>query len=255
MNNSSTVKFVGKAVLLHNNRYDYSDVEYTSQIDKVTIICPIHGAFKQRPKHHLQGQGCPKCMYDNKRTGTQNFIKDSAIVHSNKYDYSKVEYVNTQTKVVIICPTHGVFEQIPSNHLKGYGCRKCSNGNSVSSYEYELLNFISIHQDDVIMNKSPDFFPNNQHLDIYIPDLKLAFEFNGDHWHTDEFGRGEDYHWNKFDWCRQAGILLVHVWQSQWNDRNSDVKRIIKTVVENKYTIDTIPEDIFSKVKEMVWLK
>ena len=102
-------------------------------------------------------------------------------MHSNKYDYSKVEYVNTQTKVMIICPIHGVFEQIPSSHLKGYGCRKCSNGNSISSYEYELLNFISISKDNVIMNTSPDFFPNKQHLDIYIPDLKLAFEFNGDH--------------------------------------------------------------------------
>ena len=68
MNNSSTDKFVEKATLLHNNRYDYSDVEYTSQTDKVTIICPIHGAFEQRPKHHLQGQGCPRCMYLAYRT-------------------------------------------------------------------------------------------------------------------------------------------------------------------------------------------
>jgi hypothetical protein len=41
------------------------------------------------------------------------------MVHNNKYDYSKVEYINTNSKVKIICPIHGEFEQTPHNHLTG----------------------------------------------------------------------------------------------------------------------------------------
>jgi len=53
------------------------------------------------------------------------FIKKSNILHNNKLDYSLVEYVNSLTKAKIICPKHGVFEQIPSSHLNSNGCNKC----------------------------------------------------------------------------------------------------------------------------------
>ena len=46
-------------------------------------------------------------------------------IHGNKYDYSLVEYVNNTTKVKIICPIHGIFEQTPKSHLDGNNCYKC----------------------------------------------------------------------------------------------------------------------------------
>ena len=54
-----------------------------------------------------------------------NFKEKAQKVHGEKYDYSKVEYVNNSTKVCIICPEHGEFWQTPNNHLHGYGCPKC----------------------------------------------------------------------------------------------------------------------------------
>ena len=56
---------------------------------------------------------------------TEEFIKKARDVHGNKYDYSKVNYVNNQTPVEIVCPRHGVFQQRPSNHLRGNGCSLC----------------------------------------------------------------------------------------------------------------------------------
>ena len=53
------------------------------------------------------------------------FIIKAREVHGDKYDYSKVKYVNSKTKVCIICPKHGEFWQIPSSHLRGIGCNKC----------------------------------------------------------------------------------------------------------------------------------
>ena len=55
------------------------------------------------------------------------FILKSSEKHCNKYDYSKVEYINSRTKVCIICPEHGEFWQTPLTHLKGCGCPKCAH--------------------------------------------------------------------------------------------------------------------------------
>ena len=57
----------------------------------------------------------------------ENFIDKSKAIHGDKYDYSKVVYINNRTKVCIICPKHGEFWQSPSNHLIGRGCPLCKN--------------------------------------------------------------------------------------------------------------------------------
>jgi len=60
------------------------------------------------------------------RKNTNSFINEATLIHSNKYDYSKVVYINRRTKVVITCREHGPFLQLPYNHLKGSGCPLCS---------------------------------------------------------------------------------------------------------------------------------
>lgn len=122
-------EFIAKASEKHKNKYDYSKVEYVNSQTLVDIICPEHGEFKQRPNAHLRGQGCPKCKTEaGKRLcsdTTETFIKKANGVHGDKYDYSMVEYVNTNTLVKIICPKHGEFEQKPNVHLQGKGCPRC----------------------------------------------------------------------------------------------------------------------------------
>jgi len=54
-----------------------------------------------------------------------NFVEKANKIHNNKYDYSLVEYINSKSKIKIICPIHGVFEQTPAKHLMGRGCQKC----------------------------------------------------------------------------------------------------------------------------------
>lgn len=62
----------------------------------------------------------------SRRKTTEEFIEQAKKVHGDKYDYSKVEYINDTIKVCIICPIHGEFYQTPSNHLRHRGCKKCS---------------------------------------------------------------------------------------------------------------------------------
>ena len=128
---NKNLKFIEKAKKIHKNKYDYSLVDYKDVRTKVKILCPIHGMFEQTPHHHIsRGQGCNKCGYDkiseNTRKKDNIFINEAILIHNNKYDYSLVNYKNAKTKVKIICPIHGMFEQTPDNHLKGQTCGKCN---------------------------------------------------------------------------------------------------------------------------------
>ena len=137
----TTEEFIEKAKSVHGNKYDYSKVNYVNALTKVCIVCPTHGEFWQTPNNHLLGQGCAKCNGNVTKT-TEKFIEDAKFVHGNKYDYSKVEYVNNHTKVCIICPVHGEFWQTPKDHLNGYGCKKCGEEISKNSRRFSIDDFV-----------------------------------------------------------------------------------------------------------------
>ncbi len=130
---SYTEQFIQKAVKIHNDKYDYTLVNYKNTHTKVTIICPIHGNFDMKPNSHISSkQGCPKCA--NKHKTLEDFVIKSNTVHHNKYDYSKFKYINTHTKGIIICPIHGEFEQSPASHQSGQGCKRCGYVSHVGKY-------------------------------------------------------------------------------------------------------------------------
>lgn len=141
----TTGEFIEEARLVHGSKYDYSNVEYKNNREKVLIICPEHGGFLQSPEKHLSGQGCPICGGTKKST-TDRFIEKARKLHGNKYDYSKVDYTTNKEKVCIICPEHGEFWQDPHNHLKGKGCPVC--GEKVHKpVKYTTASFIAAATD------------------------------------------------------------------------------------------------------------
>lgn len=150
-------EFINKASKIHNNKYDYSLVNYADSKTKVKIICPEHGIFEQSPNNHTNkhfSQGCPKCS----KMDITKFTKRAKQIHNNNYDYSKTIYINTKTKVIITCPIHGDFEQNPQDHLHGCGCKKCSDDNQKTTsldfiekanklhynkYDYSLVKYVN----------------------------------------------------------------------------------------------------------------
>ena len=107
--------FIEKAKQAHGDKYDYSKVDYINNLKEVIIICKIHGEFMQLPKTHKRGSGCKKCgllkVSSSKKSNNDKFINGAKLIHGNKYDYSKVEYIKSNQNVIIICPTHGEFLQ------------------------------------------------------------------------------------------------------------------------------------------------
>lgn len=121
MRKLTTEEFIKKSREVHGDKYDYSKVEYKSVRDKVCIICPDHSEFYQKAGSHLDGRGCPKCNGTTRLT-IEEFIERAKRIHGDKYDYSKVDYKNSTTKVYIICKEggHGEFYQTVSSHVVIY---------------------------------------------------------------------------------------------------------------------------------------
>ena len=138
--------FIERAKEIHNNKYDYSKTIYKGCKEDLIVTCPIHGDFEITPNEHLNRYGCPKCRYktvaEKLFLGIEEFTRRANIIHNNKYDYSKVVYVNISTKICIICPVHGEFWQTPKNHLNGQGCAKCGRLSMIAKEQSNAEDFI-----------------------------------------------------------------------------------------------------------------
>jgi very-short-patch-repair endonuclease len=184
-------KFAEKSNFIHNNEYDYSLVDYKNAHTKVKIICQKHGAFEQSPMSHLKGSGCPICS-GNKKLSVDEFIRNSISKHGEKYNYYLVKYINNSTPVKIKCKKHGIFEQLPFNHMKGCGCPRCDN----FSIGEEKIN--KILKSKNIKYETQKTFQNCRNInqlpfDFYLTEKNLCIEFDGDqHFNRFRFEKDDD---------------------------------------------------------------
>ena len=173
--------FINKLKTLEDKNYDYTNVIYKGSNEKVCIICPEHGEFWQTPSKLYNKHFCPKCGHINgafKLSNTkEQFIQKACEIHGNKYDYSKVNYINNHTKVCIICPEHGEFWQTPNSHLLGNGCTCCTQSHLEN--EIELI----LNQHNINFEKQKTFkwlkHKGLLRLDFYLPDYNMAIECQG----------------------------------------------------------------------------
>lgn len=130
----------------HGEKYDYSKVFYVSSKIKVKISCHKHGYFLQTPAEHIKGKGCAQCAKENNnKHTTESIIKKFKSAHNDLYDYSLVNYVKGNEKVIIICKRHGEFLQVPTSHYRGNGCPQCVEGRTFYTYDTLVEKFNSIH--------------------------------------------------------------------------------------------------------------
>lgn len=231
-------EFIDKANKIHNGKYDYSKVEYVNTHTKVCIICPEHGNFFIEPASHLSGRKCNECSKidraKHKTMTTEEFVNKAKIVHGKKYDYSVTNYEGIYNIVNIICPIHGIFSQIASYHLSGNGCQLCAQEMKESTSERNLFQFVSENYDGIIMKNYRKILSGNRELDIYVPSLKLAIEFDGLFWHSSKNKTPSNYHLNKTVECKEKGIKLIHIFEDEWIYKRDIVKSFILKLLNSK---------------------
>ena len=153
----NTENFILKAQEIHESKYDYSNVVILKNREEIiTIICPKerHGEFEQIASNHLDKRTehhCPECKKENdtKIASEKNkfiFLEKAKKKHGDKYNYSKVNYINAKVPVIIICPMHGEFLQTPDSHIHCNGCSKCSGVYKYTTEEW-IKNMIEKYKD------------------------------------------------------------------------------------------------------------
>lgn len=329
----NTEVFAEKAQEVHGNKYDYSLVNYKMRGDKISIVCPEHGEFKQSPADHLRGYGCPQCGVDmaamkmmkpfdkllselnevwggdfpyvfmdiseycddrSKMTmycplheefistprlllqkqgchrcantkGAQKsrlsqaiFLrKVQRIYREEPYDFSELNYVDSTTIVKVYCEKHGYFEKMPSSLLAGEGCAKCYREKyGGSKGETEVFSYLKDILPDVEITRHDWSLLSDDELDIVIPSLKLAIEYNELYEHSTAWLH-RHYHVDKTNACNKVGYRLIHVWEDDWRYKKEAVKSLLHSVVARlpvvfarKTTLDTVSTEAASAFLE-----
>lgn len=190
-------EWIKKAKEIHGNKYDYSKVEYKGSHEKVKIICNNCGKeFIQEARAHINGAGCRECSMkkvwqynhvsrnkDQGRLTTEEFIKRAKDIHGEKYDYSKVEYKNANTKVCIVCTEHGEFWQTPTQHThKKHGCPKCNGG--IKDTETDFLNKVQKMYGDLYNTEKVKYEKSNKKVCLICNNTDKNGNKHGEFWIT-----------------------------------------------------------------------
>lgn len=224
--------FINECEKIHNNFYLYDKVLYKSNKIKIIVSCPEHGDFHITPSHHLNGVRCTKCS-NNYRYTNDYFIEKSNKIHNDKYDYSLVKYINNITKIQIICPKHGIFNQIPKSHLKGHGCQKCK----ISKGELKIKEILE--QNNIKFETQKRFseckYKKTLPFDFYLTEQNILIEYDGEQ-HTKPIYGNKNFMDTirndniKNNYCIDKNIQLIRI---PYNDFNN-IENIIKTIKNNK---------------------
>jgi hypothetical protein len=168
---------------------------------------------------------------------TQSFkeiIKNNVISkYKNKYNIDIKDIKNNILTIVCVeGHDYNIHKWLLKNRLI-YGVNTCTICNPINSFTYsdaenKLLDFIKSNYDGNIITNDRKFLDGKE-LDIYLPDLNIAFEFNGLFWHN-ELYKEKSYHLNKTELCLKKDVQLIHIWEDDWKYK----QEIVKSMILNK---------------------
>lgn len=167
-----------------------------------------------------------KIISNSTKTKIEKILNDDRnileINYSENYYKCFCELCNNEYNI----PPHMYLMRKIQNTIQ---CTICNNiQNKVSGKEIELINFIKENYTAEIITNSRSVISPLE-LDIYLPELNIAFEFNGLYWHSEEY-KEKSYHLKKTVECQKLGINLMHIWEDDWVYKQD----IVKSMVLNK---------------------
>ena len=210
-------------------------VKFSQQCDKIKSKIENTNLKKYGVKNTLQVKEFRKKGYLKLR---KKMILDNNIISIKNDEYLiKCEICNNN----VFIDKSNFYARKKYNTIL---CPKCNPiSKQTSGLEIQLQFFIkeNYHKEILLNNKS---IIKPYELDIYVPELKLAFEFNGLFWHS-ELYKENNYHLNKTELCEQQGIQLIHIFEDDWNYKQN----IVKSIILNK--LGKISNKIFARKCEI----
>ena len=227
---------VFKRVITHkrsDSKCTYNKESFKGSTKKMEIVCDIHGVFLQTPIQHIE-TGCNKCSKERIiKQNAEYFILKSSRVHNNKYTYERVNYTDAHHKVIINCPKHGDFSQLPSAHVRGNGCSICSS----SKGELRVLKYLDNKKIENTQQKTFDDckYKSKLPFDFYLPKYNTCIEYDGEqHYNPIEKWGGVKNLENiklrdsiKTKYCSDNNITLIRI--PYWDFEN--IETILQTII------------------------
>jgi hypothetical protein len=227
--------FIEKAKKIHGEKYDYTNSVYVNCKTKLIISCKVHGDFLQKAGCHLEGKGCYECGKQKRSDKNwpcqtkEDFIKKARLIHGYKYNYDNSIIGYAMDKSIFVCPDHGEFKQSPNKHLQGRGCGFCG---LMKSGEIRLVNFLkrTFPNENIICQAKFSWLGPKKSIDIYLPNLGIAIEYQGEqHYKPVDFFGGEKSHLKqvkrdkeKLSLCQKNNLKLIHFsYQNYKSAKNS----------------------------------
>jgi hypothetical protein len=235
-------EYIAKVSALHGGKYDYSQTQFTKMNARISVRCPTHGEFSiSANKHFYSKQGCGGCEVETKKTRilqfrhlasaskinntAKTFFDRCAEQHANKYSYPDQQYRGAKEPIEVVCPVHGVFQQVAFVHLSGRGCKAC--GAYSPKWEADLKAWLEARRERVVLSAA---VLGGREIDLYLPDRQFGVELHGLRWHT-ESKRGAQYHREKWEAASAADIQLIQVFEDEWNDKRGIIEARLEAML------------------------
>ena len=235
-------KIVKKSIKNYGTTHPLKSKKIRKKINKTNQIkyggdCPLHSK---------------KIMEKSKITHKNNFF--DKLLSTNRLkgkiipNFSKNEFLGCDYKHSWICTKcNSVFmDHLNDGHIpRCYFCYPPLLPNGNSTAEKEISSFCKLYYSNLIENSRNIISPYE--LDIYIPKIKLAIEFNGLYWHSEKY-KNKNYHLDKYLLCKDKGIKLIQIFENEWRNKEDIVKSILlenMNIIKNKINIkDCIIKEI-----------
>jgi len=219
--------------IIEKEGYQLLSKKYKNNHTKLLLKCPIGHEYKVGFYNFKRGNRCPICnikhkKYIKKRRHSYNHVKN--FIEKEGYKLLSNTYINAQTKLLLKCPEGHEYKVTYGNFYSGWRCPFCYALNKSSKGEKEVALFIESLGYNIIRNNRTQIINpltgHNLELDIWIPSLNKAIEYNGIYWHqfskTDKIKKQE---------CKNNGIDLLVVWDDKWTNNKSIEQRIIQNFI------------------------
>ena len=227
-------------------------------------LCEKNHSWEATVGSRVQGAKCPYCV------GTKVLSRFNDLQHLNPTlaaTWHPTENTKTPQEVGLgshyrakwVCPKHGTWEAVVKDRVgKKSGCPSCAH--SVSQPELDLKSFLESF-DFTVKPRVTNILPSRQEIDLYLPDRNFGIEFNGLYWHSEEQGKGRNYHQDKYLAAKAAGVQLLQIWEDDWRDRKPVILRALahKLGVTDKLAelypeLETTTSKVFARKTQVVML-
>ena len=223
IDNNKSHKYKEVKEYMEGKDYELITEEYINNSTKLEIKCPKGHIFWMNWNNFYTGHGCTYCFGTPKLT--IEYVKEH--IESKGHELLAKEYKDAHTKLEIKCPKGHIFWMNWNNFYTGHRCPKCCNSKSFSKGEKEVLEYVQSLTDTTIIENDRTQIINPKtdkylELDIFLPDLMKAIEYNSTYWHSDEETKYRDN--QKVLQCKEKGIDLMIIEEKDWNNNKDECK-------------------------------